>query len=124
MIGDMSQKARTRVITNFISNETITVFLMTLKTGAVGLNLVAANHVFIVDPWWNPAVEEQAIERVHRIGQTREVFVSRFVCKGSIEERIIELHKSKTNLINNAMVFNPLERKKQNLEKMRYLLED
>jgi len=67
----------------------ITVFLISLKAGGVGLNLVAANHVFLVDPWWNPAVEEQAIQRVHRIGQTKDVFVTRLICNKSIEQRVL-----------------------------------
>jgi SNF2 family DNA or RNA helicase len=68
------------------------VFLVSLKTAGVGLNLVAANKVFLMEPWWNPAVEEQAIERVHRIGQRREVEIVRFVMDRTIEMRMLELN--------------------------------
>lgn len=64
---------------------------MSLKAGGVGLNLVAASHVIIIDPWWNPFLEDQAIGRAHRIGQTRPVTVYRLVVEGTIEERVLEL---------------------------------
>jgi superfamily II DNA or RNA helicase len=71
------------------------VFLMSLKAGGVGLNLVEADYVFLLDPWWNPAVESQAIDRVHRIGQKRAVNAYRFIAKGTVEEKILELQKAK-----------------------------
>jgi len=70
-------------------------FLISLKTGGFGLNLTAADYVIHMDPWWNPAVEDQASDRAHRIGQTRLVTVYRLVVKNSIEEKIIKLHKEK-----------------------------
>ena len=69
-----------------------------LKAGGVGLNLTAADYVFMLDPWWNPAVEEQATDRVHRIGQSKEVTVYKLICKGTIEEKIVELQKKKREL--------------------------
>ena len=72
-------------IESFRNDDRCQVFIVSLKTGGVGLNLVEANHVFLVDPWWNPAIEEQAINRVHRIGQTRTVYVSRFIMQNTIE---------------------------------------
>ena len=70
-----------------------------MQAGSVGLNLVSANNVFIIDPWWNPAVEDQAIERVHRIGQNKDVNVYRFVMKDSVEERMLEIQEKKRGLI-------------------------
>jgi SNF2 family DNA or RNA helicase len=70
-------------------------FLISLKAGGFGLNLTAADYVLIVDPWWNPAAEDQAMGRAHRIGQQRPVTVYRLVTAGSVEERIVELHKDK-----------------------------
>ncbi len=73
-------------------------FLISLKAGGTGLNLTAADYVIHMDPWWNPAVEDQASDRAHRIGQTKPVTVYRLVLKGTIEDQIIELHKEKRNL--------------------------
>jgi SNF2 family DNA or RNA helicase len=73
-------------------------FLISLKAGGFGLNLTAADYVIIADPWWNPASEEQASARAHRIGQQRPVTVYRLVTQGSIEEKIVRLHRSKRDL--------------------------
>ena len=73
-------------------------FLISLKAGGFGLNLTAADYVIIADPWWNPAAEDQAMGRAHRIGQQRPVTVYRLVSAGSIEERIVELHRDKRAL--------------------------
>ena len=73
-------------------------FLISLKAGGHGLNLTAADYVFILDPWWNPAVEAQAIDRAHRIGQTRRVFAYRLIVRDTVEEKILELQKSKREL--------------------------
>ena len=72
--------------------------LISLKAGGTGLNLTAADHVFLLDPWWNPAVEDQAADRAHRIGQTRPVVVHRLVARDTVEERILELHARKRSL--------------------------
>ena len=74
------------------------IFLISLKAGGVGLNLTAAEYVFLLDPWWNPAVEAQAIDRAHRIGQTRPIFAYRLIAAGTIEERILELQQKKRAL--------------------------
>ena len=73
---------------------------MSLKAGCVGLNLTVANYGFILDPWWNPFAENQAIARAHRIGQTQKVNVIRFISKGSIEEKIIQLQQQKMVIAN------------------------
>jgi SNF2 family DNA or RNA helicase len=72
--------------------------LISLKAGGVGLNLTAAEYVFILDPWWNPAVEAQAVDRTHRIGQQRPVFAYRLIARDTVEEKILELQNSKRNL--------------------------
>jgi SNF2 family DNA or RNA helicase len=74
------------------------VFLISLKAGGLGLNLTAADYVFLLDPWWNPAVEMQAIDRAHRIGQTRQVFAYRLICHNTVEEKIAELQGRKKEL--------------------------
>jgi SNF2 family DNA or RNA helicase len=71
------------------------VLLVTLKAGGLGLNLTAADYVFLLDPWWNPAAEAQAIDRAHRIGQTRPVFAYRMVARGTVEERVLALQREK-----------------------------
>jgi SNF2 family DNA or RNA helicase len=79
------------------------VFVLSLKAGGFGLNLTAANHVFHYDRWWNPAVEDQATDRAHRIGQDRRVQVHKFVCVGTLEERINAMLEEKRNLADNII---------------------
>jgi len=74
------------------------VFLISLNAGGLGLNLTAASYVFLLDPWWNPAAEQQAIDRAHRIGQTEHVTAYRMVCRDTIEQRITELQQRKRDL--------------------------
>ncbi|MCY7360133.1 MAG: DEAD/DEAH box helicase [Rudanella sp.] len=85
-------------VQHFQSNENCRVFLMSLKAGGVGLNLTEADYVYLIDPWWNPAVEQQAIDRVHRIGQTKRVFAYRMICKDTVEEKILTLQDRKRAL--------------------------
>ncbi len=96
---------REQVIAHFQETEECQFFLISLKAGGVGLNLTAADYVFLLDPWWNQAAEEQAIARSHRIGQHRPVFVYRFVAKDTLEEQIITLQEHKQNLIDSVMPF-------------------
>lgn len=95
---DGSTKDRQAQVDSFQKNKDISVFLISLKAGGVGLNLTAADYVFILDPWWNPAVESQAIDRSHRIGQQRTVFYYKFITKDSIEEKILSLQRKKAQL--------------------------
>ena len=76
---------------------------MSLKAGGVGLNLSRADHVFIMDPWWNPAAEDQAADRAHRIGQTRPVFIHPVISIGTVEEKIVELKNRKKSLADVAV---------------------
>jgi len=89
---------RQKIIDDFQNTSDNHVFLISLKAGGTGLNLTAADYVFLLDPWWNPAAEEQAINRAHRIGQDKNVFVYRFITKDSIEEKIVNLQQQKSNL--------------------------
>ena len=79
------------------------VMLVSLKAGGTGLNLTAADHVFLLDPWWNPAVEDQAADRAHRIGQERPVMVYRMVAKDTVEERILALQERKRRIADVAL---------------------
>ncbi|HTL11115.1 MAG TPA: DEAD/DEAH box helicase [Bdellovibrionota bacterium] len=85
-------------VERFQTDKACPVFLISLKAGGTGLNLTAADYVFILDPWWNPAVEAQAIGRAHRMGQTNKVFAYRMVTRGTVEEKILELQKKKKDL--------------------------
>jgi SNF2 family DNA or RNA helicase len=89
---------RQSLVQTFQTDDSIKVFIMTLKTGGAGINLTAADYIFIMDPWWNAAAEAQAIDRAHRIGQTNPVFCYRMIAKDTIEERILELQKRKSDL--------------------------
>ena len=94
---DGSTRNRAEVIEAFCTGAA-PVFLISLKAGGFGLNLTEADHVFIMDPWWNPAAEQQAVDRIHRIGQEREVHVYRLVAEGTIEEKVMQLKASKAAL--------------------------
>jgi len=96
--GSTSAPDREKAIQAFQNNDETRVFLISLKAGGVGLNLTAADYVYIVDPWWNPAVEQQAIDRTHRIGQTKNIFAYRMICKDTIEEKIMLLQDKKRSL--------------------------
>ncbi len=96
--GSTSITERQRAIENFQNNDECRVFLISLKAGGVGLNLTAADYVYIVDPWWNPAVEQQAIDRTHRIGQTKNIFAYRMICIDTIEDKILQLQERKRKL--------------------------
>lgn len=96
--GSTSMKARQEQVTKFQEDESIKAFLISLKAGGVGLNLTVADYVYIVDPWWNPAAEQQAIDRAHRIGQKRKVFAYKMICKDSVEEKILQLQERKKML--------------------------
>jgi superfamily II DNA or RNA helicase len=93
--GSTSAQDREKAIQAFQNDESCRVFLISLKAGGVGLNLTAADYVYIVDPWWNPAVEQQAIDRTHRIGQTKNIFAYRMICKDTIEDKILQLQEKK-----------------------------
>ena len=113
---DGSTTDRKKVVEQFQNDQTIPIFLISLKAGGLGLNLTAADYVFIVDPWWNPAAEMQAIDRAHRIGQDKKVFVYKAITKNSIEEKILELQESKLDLVKNIISVEESIFKKLSLE--------
>ncbi len=100
---DGGTRDRAEVVRRFQSQDGPPVMLVSLKAGGTGLNLTAADHVFLVDPWWNPAVEDQAADRAHRIGQTRPVFIHRLVALGTVEEKILALQQEKRALAEAAL---------------------
>ena len=95
LTGSQSLSQRNNIIMSFNSDPTMKALLISLKAGGEGLNLQAADHVFLIDPWWNPASELQAIQRAHRIGQTRPVKAVRFVTENSVEEKVVALQEMK-----------------------------
>ncbi|MCC5788521.1 MAG: DEAD/DEAH box helicase family protein [Opitutales bacterium] len=94
---------RARLVEQFQKDSSIKVFVMTLKTGGLGLNLTAADTIYILDPWWNTAAESQAVDRAHRIGQKQTVFTFRLIARNTIEEKILELQKRKQNLVDQVV---------------------
>ncbi len=96
--GSSTAPERRTAVNRFQEEEACRVFLISLKAGGVGLNLTAAEYVYLMDPWWNPAVEQQAIDRTHRIGQTKPVFAYRMICRDSIEEKMLQLQARKKAL--------------------------
>lgn len=95
---DGATKNRGEVVKGFREDESLRIFLISIKAGGTGLNLTEADYVFILDPWWNPAVEKQAIDRAHRIGQTKNVFIYKFITKDTVEERILSLQRRKKGI--------------------------
>jgi superfamily II DNA or RNA helicase len=89
---------RQKRVRRFQNDPDCKLFLISLKAGGLGLNLTSAEYVYLLDPWWNPAVEQQAIDRTHRIGQTRQVFAYRLIAKDTVEEKVLELQKAKRDL--------------------------
>jgi len=96
--GKTSGDKRRQQVERFQEDNSIKAFLISLKAGGVGLNLTVADYVYLVDPWWNPAAEQQAIDRAHRIGQTRKVFAYKMICKDTVEEKILQLQERKKML--------------------------
>lgn len=96
-------KNRAAKVNEFQENEQVRVFLISLKAGGTGLNLTEADYVYLVDPWWNPAVENQAIDRCYRIGQKKNVIAVRLICPNTVEEKIMKLQQSKKELANDLI---------------------
>ncbi|KAG0099620.1 hypothetical protein BGZ93_006730 [Podila epicladia] len=101
--GSMSPNARNEAVIKMNEDPRYSVMLISLKCGSLGLNMTVANHVVMMDPWWNPAIENQAIDRVHRIGQKREVFVHRLCIPDTVEDRILALQQKKQALADGAL---------------------
>ncbi len=112
---------RDGIVEEFKQSKDINVFLISLKAGGVGLNLTEAEYCFILDPWWNPAVENQAIDRAHRIGQKNKVMAYKLITKDSIEEKILELQNKKKRLYKDLEFSNESFLKKISLDDITYL---
>ena len=125
-VGYVSMTGATRnreaLVNQFQNDPDCRVFLMTLKTGGVGLNLTAADTIFIYDPWWNAAAENQAIDRAHRIGQKRKVLAYKLIAKGSIEEKILQLQELKQALFDNIIASDSAGLKSLSEEDIKLLL--
>ncbi|GGF38576.1 hypothetical protein GCM10011339_28970 [Echinicola rosea] len=96
--GQTSEASRKKAVQQFQEDDSVRVFLLSLKAGGSGLNLTAGDYVFLVDPWWNPAVESQAIDRCYRIGQDKKVMAYRMICKDTVEEKILQMQREKKEL--------------------------
>lgn len=120
---DGSTKDRQEQVQRFQTDDNISIFLLSLKSGGVGLNLTKADYVFLLDPWWNPAAEAQAYDRAHRIGQKSNVFVYKFISKQTIEEKIIRLQNEKNQLFDALIASGDSVLKGMDVEKILALLE-
>ncbi|KAG0210473.1 DNA repair protein rad16 [Mortierella sp. GBA30] len=119
--GHMTPYQRDASIKKFSDDPTITVFLISLKAGGVALNLTAASRVFICDPWWNPAAELQAMDRIHRIGQYRPIVITRLIIENSIESRILQLQEKKQAMVDSTIGNDPAALARLTPEDLRFL---
>lgn len=119
LTGQTKGADREAVVYEFQKNDAVSLFFISLKAGGVGLNLTKASYVVLLDPWWNPFIEKQAIARSHRIGQTSNVMVTRFITKNTIEEKIIQLQEKKKGLSDDIIDVNTMPQYiEQNLEEL------
>jgi DNA repair protein RAD16 len=121
--GSMTVEQRDKTITAFKEDSTIRVLLISLKAGGVALNLTVASRIFLMDPWWNPAAEMQAIDRTHRIGQYKPIFATRFIIEDSIEERILKLQEKKKLVFDGTVGGDTGSMTKLTVDDMRFLFQ-
>ncbi|MBP5181664.1 MAG: SWF/SNF helicase family protein, partial [Lentisphaeria bacterium] len=119
---DGSTKDRFAHVDRFNNSKEIPVFLLSLKAGGLGLNLTSADTVILYDPWWNPTAEAQAMDRSHRIGQTRKVNCVKLIVKDSVEEKVLELQKSKQDLFRDVVENSTEGMRSLSLEDFEFLL--
>lgn len=122
LTGQVPQKTREKIINDFQNNDNTHIFLISLKAGGVGLNLTAADYVMVLDPWWNPAAEAQAINRAHRIGQQKNVMVYRYISENSIEEKIRNL-QNKKQLLSDELIEDKVALKNLTTDEIKSLFE-
>lgn len=121
---DGKTRNRGAAVDRFNSNPDITVFLISLKAGGTGLNLTTASYVFLMDPWWNPAIESQAIDRAYRMGQKNKVMAYRLIAKGTIEEKIVKLQEQKRKLASSLISEDDSLASSLSLDDLEFLLEE
>ncbi|XP_009296828.1 helicase-like transcription factor isoform X2 [Danio rerio] len=124
--GSLIQRARAKAIEDFQDSTpgSPTIMLLSLKAGGVGLNLTAASQVFVMDPAWNPAAEDQCVDRCHRLGQSRDVVITKFIVKDSVEENMVKIQKKKQELVDKAFgVKNSQDAKQARIDDIRALME-
>ncbi|RPI73053.1 MAG: DEAD/DEAH box helicase, partial [Desulfobacteraceae bacterium] len=119
---DGQTRDRQQRVERFQTDPDCKLFLISLKAGGLGLNLTAAEYVFLLDPWWNPAVEAQAVDRTHRIGQKNRVFAYRLICKDTVEEKVLELQKTKKALADSIITADNAHTRSIGLDELRLLL--
>jgi len=120
--GQTPRDDRRNLVEKFNKNSQMKVFLISLKAGGLGLNLTSADYVILLDPWWNPAVEQQAIDRSHRIGQKRKVISYRFITKNTVEEKIMSLQQKKRSISDSLVSAEPSLVKQLNIEEIKSIL--
>jgi SNF2 family DNA or RNA helicase len=120
--GQTPQEDRMKLVDSFNKKSDVKVFLISLKAGGLGLNLTSADYVILLDPWWNPAVEQQAIDRSHRIGQKRTVISYRFITKNSVEEKIMALQQRKRSISDSLVSAEQSLVKQLNLDEIKSIL--
>lgn len=125
--GRLSMTEREKILQQFTAekkpDDKISILLLSLKAGGVGLNLTCANRAYMMDPWWSPAVEDQAIDRIHRIGQAQNVKVVRFIVKNSIEQKMLRIQERK-RMMGEAVEVEEEERRKQRIEEIKLLFDE
>ncbi|MEO5675240.1 MAG: DEAD/DEAH box helicase [Chitinophagales bacterium] len=119
--GKTKAEKRIEAVKEFQRNDDLKLFLISLKAGGLGLNLTAADYVYLVDPWWNPAVEQQAIDRTHRIGQAKNIFAYKMICKNTVEEKILTLQQKKKALSSELIADETGFVKKLTIDDVRFL---
>ncbi len=120
--GSVTGKNRAEAVRRFQETEKAGLFMISLKAGGIGINLTAADYVIHLDPWWNPAVESQATDRVHRMGQKNKVMVYKLIAQGTIEEKIQQLQETKRQLLGEIIDIDSIDEKKIDFEEIRNLL--
>ena len=120
--GSISGKNRQDVVNNFQKSTNPGICIISLKAGGVGINLTSADYVIHMDPWWNPAIEAQATDRVHRMGQKNKVIVYKFITEGTIEEKILSLQQQKSALLETMIDIEGTDDKKLDFDEIRSLL--
>jgi DNA repair protein RAD16 len=121
--GGMDVKARDSTLKDFREDPQCRVLLMSLKAGGVALNLTVADHIFLMDPWWNPAAENQAIDRTHRLGQYRPIKAIRFIAEDTVEERILQLQEKKRLVFDGTVGRDAASLKMLSIEDMKCLFQ-